>query len=111
MCSCGKEPETSLHYLLRCDFYSVYRLELLNDICVLNHSLKNISEENLKVLLYGAEEFYFKNNSKILKCTINLSEKQIALVAHCFFLNFFPFDQVLNIFLYILCSIYVQNLY
>ena len=58
MCSCGKEPETTLHYLLRCDFYSIYRLELLNDICALNHSLKNISEENLlKVLLYGAEEF------------------------------------------------------
>ena len=24
MCSCGKEPETTLHYLLRCDLYSVY---------------------------------------------------------------------------------------
>ena len=33
MCSCGKEPETTLHYLLRCDSHSIYRLELLNDIC------------------------------------------------------------------------------
>ena len=48
MCLCGKEPETTLHYLLHCNFYSIYRLELLNDICALNHSLKNISEENLK---------------------------------------------------------------
>ena len=32
MCSCGKEPETTLHFLLLCDFYSTYRLELLNDI-------------------------------------------------------------------------------
>ena len=33
--------------------YSIYRLELLNYICALNHSLKNISEENLlKVLIY-----------------------------------------------------------
>ena len=65
MCPCGKEPETTLHYLLRCDFYSIYRLELLNDICALNHSLKNISEENLlKVLLYGAEEFAFQINSE-----------------------------------------------
>ena len=76
MCSCGKEPETTLHYLLRCDFYSIYRLELLNDICALNHSLKNISEENLlKVLLYGAEEFSFKINSEILKCTIKFIKK------------------------------------
>ena len=89
MCSCGKEPETTLHYLLRCDFYSIYRLELLNDICALNHSLKNISEENLlKVLLYRAEEFSFKINSEILKCTIKFIKKtQIALVAHYFFLN------------------------
>ena len=66
MCLCGKEPETTLHFLLRCDFYSIYRLELLNDICALNHSLKNTSEENLvKVLLYGTEEFCFKINSEI----------------------------------------------
>ena len=58
MCLCGKEPEAALHYLLRWDFYSIHRLELLNDICASNHSLKNISEENLlNVLLYGAEEF------------------------------------------------------
>ena len=36
MCSCGKEPETTLHHL-----YLIYRLELLNDICALNESLKN----------------------------------------------------------------------
>ena len=76
MCSCGKEPETTLHYPMRCDFHSIYRLELLNDICALNHSLKNISEENLlKVLLYGAEEFSFKINSEILKCTIKFIQK------------------------------------
>ena len=58
MCSCGKEPKTTLHCLLRCDLYSIYRLELLSDICVLSQSLNNFSEENLlKILLYGAEDF------------------------------------------------------
>ena len=42
MFSCGKEPETTLHYLLLCDLYSIYRLELLNDICTVNESLKKI---------------------------------------------------------------------
>ena len=80
MCSCGKEPETTLHYFLRCDFYSIYRLELLNDICALNHSLKNILKENLlKVLLYGADEFSFKINSQILKCTIKFIKKNRSL--------------------------------
>ena len=46
-CSCGKEPETTVHYLLRCDLNSIYGLELLNDICALNHSLKNILDKNL----------------------------------------------------------------
>ena len=80
MCSCGKEPETTLHYLLHCDFYSIYRLELLNDICALNDSLNNTSEENLlKVLLYGAEEFSFMIDSEILKCTIKFIEKNRLL--------------------------------
>ena len=58
MCSCGKESKITLHYLLRCDLYSVYRLELLNDIGALNESFKNFSEENLlKILLYEAEDF------------------------------------------------------
>ena len=47
MCSCGKEPETTLHYLLRCDLYSIYRLELLNDIYALNRSLENSSDEKV----------------------------------------------------------------
>ena len=75
-CWCCKESETTLHHLLRGDFYYISRLELLNDICVLNHSLKNILEENLlKVLLYGAEEFSFKINSEILNCTIKFIKK------------------------------------
>ena len=56
LCPCGKVPETTLHYLLSCDFYSIYRLELLNYICALNRFLNNISDENLlKVPLYGAD--------------------------------------------------------
>ena len=47
LCSCGKEPETTLYYLLCCDLYSIYQLELLNDACALNGSLKNSSEERL----------------------------------------------------------------
>ena len=42
MCSCGLEPETTLHYLLRCNLYSDLRAELLNDICALNPTLKKL---------------------------------------------------------------------
>ena len=75
-CFCGKELETTLHYLLRCNIYSIYRLQLLNSICALNGSLKNWSEEKiLKILLYGAEDFTSQMNSEILKCTIKFIKK------------------------------------
>ena len=76
MCSYGKDPEAIPHYLLRCELYSNYWLELLNDICALNEYLKNLSEENsLKFLLYGVEKFTFQMNSKILKCTKKFIKK------------------------------------
>ena len=71
MCSCCKEPETTLHYLLPSDLYSIYQLELHSDICDLNGSLENSTEEKLlKILLYGAEDFNSQMNFEILKCTI-----------------------------------------
>ena len=76
MCSCSKKLEATLHYLLRRDLYSTYRLELLNDICALNKSLKNSSEEKrLKILLYGAGNLNSQMNSEILKCTIKFFKK------------------------------------
>ena len=105
-----KQPEITLQYLLLCDLYSIYWLELLHDICALNDSLKNSSEENLlKVLLYGAEDFTFQMNSEFLKCTIIFFKN-----TDCFsgppFLSYFFFSLtkylVLNIFL---CVFYVFN--
>ena len=76
MCSCGKESEITLYYLLRCDRYSIDRLELLNDIITLSRSLKNSSEEKLlKILRYGEEDFTSQMNSEILKCTIKFIKK------------------------------------
>ena len=86
MCSCGKEPETTLHHLLRYDLYSIYRLELLNDIYNLSGSLKNSSEEKLlKILLYGAEDFTSQMNSEILKCTIKFIKKTDRFSGPVFF--------------------------
>ena len=71
MCRCGLEPETTLHYLLRCNLYSDLRTELLNDIRALNSTLKNLSYEKLlNILLYGSEDLSFNTNNKIMKSTI-----------------------------------------
>ena len=71
MCTCGLEQETTLHYLLHYNLYSVQRLELLGNACDLNLSLKSHSDENfLNVLLYGSEEFNCNMNKEILKAEI-----------------------------------------
>ena len=52
MCTCGLEPETTLHYFLRCSLFSTQRLGLLNNVFILNSSIKNYSNEKiLNVLL------------------------------------------------------------
>ena len=71
MCSCGLEPETTDHYLLRCKLYTDLRLDLLNDIYTINQSLKNFSEDQLvNVLLFGSENFTLDANANILRRTI-----------------------------------------
>ena len=70
MCSCGFEPETTDHYLLRCKLYTDLRLDLLNNIYIINQSLKNFSEEQLvNVLLFCSEKFTLHTNANILKRT------------------------------------------
>ena len=117
MCSCSKEPETTNHYLLHCSLYLIYWLELLNDICALNKSLKNLSEENLlKILLYGVEDFTSQMNSEILKSTIKFIKKANHFSGprflSCFFFSFFPSSMtkysVFSIFLYVF---YVPSMY
>ena len=71
MCSCGCEPETTDHYLLRCKLYTDLRLDHLNDIYTINQSLKNFSEDQLvNVLLFGSENFTLDSNANILRRTI-----------------------------------------
>ena len=103
MCSCGKEPETTLQYLLRCNLYSIYWLELLNDVCAFNKFLKNLLEENLlTVLLYGVEDFTFQMNSEILKCSIKFITTTARFsgplfLSYFFFLFLLLSDQVFSI--------------
>ena len=72
MCTCGLEPETTLYYPLRSNLYSTQLLELLINVCILNPSLKNYSNEKLlNVLLYGSEDFNCNMNKEILKLQLN----------------------------------------
>ena len=69
MCTCGLEPRTTLHYLLRCNPSSTQRLELRNKISMFPRSIpRNVSNEKvLNILLYGSEYFSYNMNKEILK--------------------------------------------
>ena len=74
MRTCGLGPETTLHYLMRCNLSADLRTELLNDICALNPTLKNLSHEKLSnLLLYGSEDFSFNTNKKIIKSRVGFT--------------------------------------
>ena len=61
MCSCGFEPESTDHY------------DLLNDIYIINQSLKNFSQEQLvNISLIGSQHFPLDIKANILRCTTEL---------------------------------------
>ena len=66
MCSCGFEPESKDHYLLRCKLYTDLRLDY-----TIRQSLKNFSEDQLvNVWLFGSENFTLDTSANIVRRTI-----------------------------------------
>ena len=75
MCKCGREIETTLHFLLRFRLYSTIWAELLDDIYTAASSLPNYPDEKfLNILLYGSEYFSVKTNQSILQPVIKFSK-------------------------------------
>ena len=71
MCICGFELETADHYFLHCKLYTDLSLDLLNDKCTINQSLRNFSEEQLvNVLLFSSKNSPLDTNTNILRRTI-----------------------------------------
>ena len=65
---------------MQSNLYSDLRTELLNDICALNPTLKNLSHEKLlNILLYGSEDFSFNINKKIIRSTVKFLNVSVAL--------------------------------
>ena len=72
MCNCIAATETTIHYLLRYQLYSVPRVELLDGVHKFDSTLQNSSEDQLlTVLLYGCEKYASNVNKEILRLTIS----------------------------------------
>ena len=70
ICNCGKDIETTSHYLLHCSDYLHERKTLLNTVsCIVPNIFNN--DQLTKIFLYGVENLDNINNTRILDATIN----------------------------------------
>ena len=74
LCSCGKEVETTFHFLLSCPNYSDERLTLLSKIRNINPNiLENTNSQITQFFLYGDKNFTASTNFIILSSTVVVS--------------------------------------
>ena len=71
LCSCGLETEDTIHYLLHCHHFSLYRFDLINSVKSVSNNFESFSD-NIKrdILLYGDSRFDTNKNKLILEATI-----------------------------------------
>ena len=71
LCSCGKEVETTFHFLFSCPNYSDERLTLLSEIRNINPNiLENTNSQITQFFLYRDKNFNASTNFIILSSTI-----------------------------------------
>ena len=72
LCSCSLETEDTLHYLLHCHHFSMYREDLMNSVKSVYNNFESLSDNAKKdVFLYGDPFLYQNKNKLILEATIN----------------------------------------
>ena len=78
MCACSLEPETTLHFLLRCRYYDNLRLTLMSELFAIDPSIPHLNEASLvKLLLFGDKKYNSNSNRNILCSTISYIKKSL----------------------------------
>ena len=71
MCPCGSEVETTEHFFLCCQCFSIQRSELFNNLCNLDPSFSKLdTKEKMSFLLYGSNKNASSLNKDILEIVI-----------------------------------------
>ena len=73
LCFCSLEIESVTNYLLRCQFYSAIRSDLMNELRIIDKNITSLNESDLvNLLLYGCIKKYNTDiNTRILNSGIN----------------------------------------
>ena len=71
-CPCNMETETVSHFFLRCLNYTNLRLDLMNELMIIDSNLLHYNDEKLtETLLYGDKSLSHDTNSKIINSSIS----------------------------------------
>ena len=71
LCSCSLETERMAHFFLRCRYYSIIRITLMNELNDTDNSITSRqTNELLRIILYGDCKFKDDVNKRILIATI-----------------------------------------
>ena len=71
LCLCNAESESTIHFFLRCQYFTQIRISFLNDInflCPIFFSLND--QQKCKILLYGNIKYSDVTNKIFLLCSI-----------------------------------------
>ena len=72
ICCCGKDIETTLHYLLHCPIFSDERLIFFNNIRSIDENVLSGSDSRIsETLLFGISSFNDTKNTSILNTAID----------------------------------------
>ena len=72
ICCCGKDIETTVHYLLHCPIFSDERSIFLNNIRSIDENILSGSDSRIsETLLFGISSFNDTKNTSILNTTID----------------------------------------
>ena len=89
LCACNMEPETTSHYLLRCQLFETERRTLLNDIKEIYEKIVTGHKNDLyQILLYGNKRYRYDTNRIILLSTIKFCIDSKSLICLYFSLLF-----------------------
>ena len=76
LCSCRLDMEDTLHFLLHCQLFSTYRIDLMNSVISVLSNFESLSDNAKKDgLLYGDSSLDQNKNKFILEATIAFIKK------------------------------------
>ena len=71
LCSCSLETESTLHFFLRCQYYTTLRRALMTDLKDINDAIMSLNESDLlHVMLYESKTFDNNMDISILTATV-----------------------------------------